>query len=332
MAVLIAVPVLIAGLVLLVQGADRFVDGAADIAISRRWSPILVGAVVIGFGTSAPELLVSAIASGQGELDLGVGNVIGSNVANLTLVLGVASIVAVLTVDRAVLMREGPLATGAVALFTAFVYDGELTRGEGTILLIGLVVALGLIIRGGIDAAELDLDEPSGRTMRTLVLITLLGLVMTLVGAQVVVWSANEIADELGFTGGFVGFTLVALGTSLPELGTTVIACRKGQTALVVGNLLGSNIFNSLAVGSAIALIGPGDVGDDLLSERGALIMLGAVVLAYIVALSRQRISRLEGLLLFAVYIGAIVAIASGGSDDVDVEAASTEAVATAES
>jgi len=309
---LIAVPVLIAGLVLLVQGADRFVDGAADIAAARRWSPILVGAVVIGFGTSAPELLVSSVAAAQGDLGLGVGNVIGSNVANLTLVLGVASMIAVLSVEREVLTREGPLATAAVALFAVFILDGELTRVEGFVLLAALFVALSLIIRGGIGGDAGELGEPSGRAMKVVALATGLGLVMTLVGAQGVVWAATKIADELDLTEGFVGFTLVALGTSLPELGTTVAACRKGQTGLVVGNLLGSNIFNSLAVGAAIALIEPASIGDDLLTGRGAAIMLGAVVFAYLVAATRRRVSRIEGVFLFAIYVAAIVAIAGG--------------------
>jgi len=310
--VLIAIPVLVVGLVLLVKGADRFVDGAADIAVARRWSPILVGAVVIGFGTSAPELLVSSVAAAQGDLGLGVGNVIGSNVANLTLVLGVASMIAVLSVEREVLTREGPLATAAVALFAVFILDGELTRAEGLVLLVGLVVALWLIIRGGIGGDTGELGEPSGRAMKVVALATGLGLVMTLIGAQGVVWSATKIADELDLTEGFVGFTLVALGTSLPELGTTVAACRKGQTGLVVGNLLGSNIFNSLAVGAAIALINPSSIGDDLLTGRGAAIMLGAVVFAYLVAATRRRVSRIEGVFLFAIYVAAIVAIAGG--------------------
>ena len=298
------------GLVLLVQGADKFVDGAAEIAVARRWSPILVGAVVIGFGTSAPELLVSAIAAAQDEQALGVGNVIGSNVANLTLVLGVAALVAVLVVSRDVLMREGPLAVGAVALFGAFIVNGEITRIEGAVLLVALFVALGTIIRGGMDVELPDADEASGRSMAALGLLTVFGLVMTLAGAQAVVWAANDIATEAGLSGGFVGFTLVALGTSLPELGTTIIACRKGQTELVVGNLLGSNIFNSLAVGAAIGLIGPGEISDSLLTGRGTYIMIGTVALAYLLALTGKRVNRIEGVALLVVYVGAIAALA----------------------
>ena len=314
---LIAVPVLIAGLVLLVQGADKFVDGAAGIAVKRRLSPVLVGAVVVGFGTSAPEMVVSVIAAARDEVALGVGNVIGSNVANLTLVLGVAALVAVLTVDRAILIREGPLATSSVALFAAFVVDGEIQRWEGIVLLVGLGVALLLIIRGGVGVDDLtfDNDEPA-TSDRALAVKTGLGLVMTVIGAQVVVWSSTEIAEKLDLTGGFVGFTMVALGTSLPELGTTVIACRKGETGLVVGNLLGSNIFNSLAVGGLIGVVGPGPIGDDLLTGRGVVVMVGAVLLAYLFAFNGRRVSRVEGVVLLFVYVVAIVLLA-GGTDDI---------------
>lgn len=146
--------------------------------------------------------------------------------------------------------------------------------------------------------------------MAALGLLTVFGLAMTLAGAQAVVWAANDIATEAGLSGGFVGFTLVALGTSLPELGTTIIACRKGQTELVVGNLLGSNIFNSLAVGAAIGLIGPGEISDSLLTGRGTYIMIGTVALAYVLALTGKRVNRVEGVVLIAVYVGAIAALA----------------------
>ena len=140
---------------------------------------------------------------------------------------------------------------------------------------------------------------------------------MTVVGAQVVVWAATEIADDFGLTGGFVGFSLVALGTSLPELGTTVIACRKGQTGLVVGNLLGSNIFNSLAVGGIMGLVGPGVITDELLSGRGSVLMVVAVVLAYLFASNGRRLNRVEGLVLVALYVAALVLLA-GGTEEVD--------------
>lgn len=301
---------------MLVQGADRFVESAAALAVKHRLSPVLVGAVVIGFGTSAPEMVVSAIAAARGEVALGVGNIVGSNVANVTLVLGVAALVTPLVVDRGILIREGPLAIAAVAMSAAFFFDGELARWEGIVFVIGLLIALGLIIRGGLDVEDLTFGEPEeGRPDGRLAAMTLLGLVMTVVGAQVVVWAATEIASEFGLTGGFVGFSIVALGTSLPELGTTVAACRKGQTGLVVGNLLGSNIFNSLAVGGIMGLVGPGVITDELLSERGSIIMLLSVVVAFVFARNGRRINRVEGLILLALYVAAIVLLA-GGSDE----------------
>lgn len=315
---LVAVPVLIAGLVMLVQGADRFVESAAAIAVRHRLSPVLVGAVVIGFGTSAPEMVVSAIASARGEVALGVGNIVGSNVANVTLVLGVAALIAPLAVDRSILVREGPLAIAAVAMSAAFFFNGVLARWEGIAFVVAMVVALGLIIRGGLDVEDLTFgDQADERSQRRLVFFTVLGLAMTVVGAQVVVWAATEIADDFGLTGGFVGFSLVALGTSLPELGTTVIACRKGQTGLVVGNLLGSNIFNSLAVGGIMGLVGPGVITDELLSGRGSVLMVVAVVLAYLFAPNGRRLNRVEGLVLVALYVAALVLLA-GGTEEVD--------------
>ncbi|MCP3936088.1 MAG: calcium/sodium antiporter [Actinomycetia bacterium] len=312
---LVAVPVLIAGLVMLVQGADRFVDGAAAIAVEHRLSPVLVGAVVIGFGTSAPEMVVSAIASARGEVALGVGNIVGSNVANLTLVLGVAALITPLVVDRGILLREGPLAISAVALAAALFSDGEVERWEGVVFAFAMVVALGLIIRGGLDVEDVTFGESEDeRSQGRLAAETGLGLVMTVVGAQVVVWSATEIADEFELSGGFVGFTLVALGTSLPELGTTVAACRKGQTGLVVGNLLGSNIFNSLAVGGIVGLVGPGAIGDDLLSTRGSILMVVAVLLSYVFAFNGRRVNRAEGVVLLVLYIAAIALLAGGST------------------
>ncbi|MCP4961596.1 MAG: calcium/sodium antiporter [Actinomycetia bacterium] len=312
---LVAVPVLIAGLVMLVQGADRFVDGAAAIAVEHRLSPVLVGAVVIGFGTSAPEMVVSAIASARGEVALGVGNIVGSNVANLTLVLGVAALITPLVVDRGILLREGPLAISAVALAAALFSDGEVERWEGVVFAFAMVVALALIIRGGLDVEDVTFGESEDeRSQGRLAAETGLGLVMTVVGAQVVVWSATEIADEFELSGGFVGFTLVALGTSLPELGTTVAACRKGQTGLVVGNLLGSNIFNSLAVGGIVGLVGPGAIGDDLLSTRGSILMVVAVLLSYVFAFNGRRVNRAEGVVLLVLYIAAIALLAGGST------------------
>lgn len=212
----------VAGIAALWWGGDQFVIGAARVASVFRVSPVVVGAVLVGFGTSAPELLVSGVAAGQGDLDLGVGNIIGSNLANLTLVLGVASIIATIPATRASVRREAPLALGAMVLFAFLVQDG-LSKVEGGVLAVALVVSLSIIMSGTRDdrmpeevgeliGGEVQANRELGRT--------LVGLVVIVGGAWFLVWGAVGLADRLGLSGGFVGFTLVAIGTSLPELVT----------------------------------------------------------------------------------------------------------------
>ncbi len=302
---LIAIIEITIGFYLLTRAADEFVEGAANVAHGMRVSPVVIGAVIVGFGTSAPELLVSGIAAFRGDLDLGVGNVVGSNVANLTLVLGAAALIIPIFVSREVLRREGPLSLAAVALF-AFFTVGGLTRIEGVILFVALVVALGSIIASGKLADEDAIAIDDGTTVGRQFLRTVVGLVGTVAGAQLLVWGATTIAEDAGLSGGFVGFTLIAIGTSLPELVTAVAAARKGETELILGNLLGSNIFNSLAVGSAIALIGPGIITDDALRTIGVIVMIAVATIAYMFMVTRKRIHKLEAWLLLAIWVAAI--------------------------
>ena len=307
---LIAVVVLLIGLGLLTVAADQFVLGAARVAAHFKISLVVVGAVIVGFGTSAPELLVSSIAAGRGELDLGVGNVVGSNVANLTLVLGAAALIKPLTVESGVLRREAPLSIVSVLVFGVFV-QGGLNRIEGIVMLVALVLILGSIMVGGKDdsaiASEaeefLDADTSPKLEMGRLIV----GLAGTVIGAQALVWGAGRIADEAGWTGGFVGFTIVAIGTSLPELVTSVAAVRRNETDLVIGNLLGSNLFNSFAVGGAISLIGPGLVGDDTLTGIGIAFMAGIALAAGLFMFTEKRVVRWEGAVLLIAYAVSIV-------------------------
>ena len=289
-------------------------------------SPVLVGAVVVGFGTSAPELLVSGIAAARGDLDLGVGNIVGSNVANLTLVLGSAAFIVPLLVARSLLIREAPLSLLAVLAF-AYATVGGLQRWEGIVLLVGLVAALSWVIIGGVDhTPQLDRNEPSGPsslsaaaaevdqteagTLSAHAIRTLLGLVGTVAGAQLLVWGAQAIALDLGLTGGFVGFTLVAVGTSLPELVTAVMAARRGATELLLGNLLGSNMFNSLAVGGAIAVVGPGAIDDSGLATIGIGVMVLVAVGAWFAMATLRRVHRTEAILLLLSWFIAVVLLA----------------------
>lgn len=322
--IVVNVLLLIGGLVILARGADAFVLGAARMAVALRLSPIVVGAVVVGFGTGAPELLVSSVAAGRGSLDLAIGNVVGSNMANLTLVLGVAGIIARPAVVPRVIRREAPLALAAVVLL-AVLLQGGLTRWEAVVLLVALLGALAVMLResggpsGGEESApELGLVEeieefvedegedeladiiaaPKSRDARRVVV----GLIATVAGAQLLVMGAQRTADEFGLSAGFVGITLVAVGTSLPELVTAIQSARRNETALLAGNVLGSNIFNSTAVAGTAAMIGPAPLTDEGLTLIAAAAMVGIAVLAWLFLGVGGRLRRWEGGVLVVVY------------------------------
>ncbi|MGH9246107.1 MAG: calcium/sodium antiporter [Acidimicrobiales bacterium] len=306
-----------AGLVLLGRAADQFVVGGARLAATLRVSPVVIGAVVVGFGTSAPELLISGLAAGQGHLDLAVGNIVGSNIANVTLVLGVAGLIVSIRVDSRALRREAPLAALAVILF-ALLARGGLTRLEGLALGAVLVTVLATVIvdagRRGNRQLESDVEDYLRRPeigTRTEVLRTLLGLVGTLIGAQLMVWGAERVADELGLAEGFVGLTLVAVGTSLPELATAVFAARRGEDDLIVGNLLGSNIFNSLAVGATAAFAGPAALADPAVVRTGSIVMVVVMLAGWGFMMTRHRIERWEALTLLTGYVVFVPLLAS---------------------
>lgn len=322
----------LAGLAILAKGADAFVVGAARLAVTLRISPVVVGAVVIGFGTGAPELLVSASAAARGSLDIAAGNVVGSNLANLTLVLGVAGLIARPRTVPRVVRREAPVMLASVALL-ALLIQGGLSRTEGAVLLValGAAVALLLLATGpapedsGVaeEAAAMteftdeveefveEADEhelvdvvraPMGRDL----VRTGLGLAGTVAGAQLLVAGAQDIAAEMGLSGGFVGLTLVAVGTSLPELVTAVQSSRQGETGLVAGNVLGSSVFNSTAVAGVAALIGPGKLTDAGLTVVAASSMVAVAALAWLFLALGGALRRWEAAVLLAVYAASL--------------------------
>ena len=311
----LAVAGILFGLALLTFAADSFVVGAARLAVLLRISPIVVGAVVIGFGTSAPELLTSGLAAANGRIDLAVGNIVGSNVANLTLVLGVAALVTPIVVGSSVLRREAPLSLAAVLVFGLAVQNG-LTTIEGVVLavvLAGSLLAIIALSRGSDDALLADVEgflagsipSPARETVRVV-----LGLGGTVAAAWVLVESAIRVASELGLAEGFVGFTVVAVGTSLPELATAVQAARRGETDLIVGNLLGSNLFNAAAVGALAAFVGTGEVPDPNMTGVGVGLMIGLALLATVFMVTGRRVVRWEGALLLVGYFAVLPLLA----------------------
>ncbi len=308
----LAAVLLAGGLLVLALGADQLVIGASRLAFARGISPIVIGALVIGFGTSAPEMLVSGLAAADGNVDLGVGNIVGSNVANLSLVLGFSALVAAVAVGgryirvaNSTLWREGVVSVAAAGLFWVLVQNG-LERWEGVVLLLAFVVAMSAILwRPAYDGSSTDVvhtDKPISQPAE--LVRTVLGLAATVVGAQLAVTGAVDIAQEVGLGSGFVGLSLVAFGTSLPELITGVQAARRGEADLLVGNILGSNTFNSLLVSAVVALVGPGPLVDGNLSGLAVWIMMGISVAAWLFMFRGDGLERWwEGAFLLAVYL-----------------------------
>lgn len=312
---LLASLVLLIGLVLLVIGSDQLVDGSARVSRRLGLSPVVVGVVIIGFGTSTPELLVTLLAAYEGVFDLGVGNIIGSNIANVLLVLGVAAVVGPVVVGRATVRREVPLSLLGVAAF-AWAIQGELRRVDG-LLLAGLLVAVIILLisasrrasRQGVPTMTAPGDDVRlGRES----LRAGLGLVGTLVGAQAVVIGGGAIAVTAGLSEALIGLTVVALGTSLPELAAAVQAVRRKESDLLVGNVLGSNLFNALAVGPVVVWTGASldRLVSPELSGSATLVMLAAVV-AVSLMLARRRIGRIGGVALVVAYVAAVGVMAS---------------------
>lgn len=308
----------VGGLVVLGLASEQFVRGAARLAVVMRVAPIVVGAVIVGFGTSAPEMLVSGFAAADGRLDIGAGNVIGSNVANISLVLGLAALTAAVPVKRAVLRREAPLSVAAVAVFALLVQNG-LNRWEAVVLGVLLVAALAVIIVGSRNAPpgaldELVADDPApGRAVRPGVeaVRTAVSLGLVAGSAFVIVEGAERLADELGLSGGLVGYTLVAVGTSAPEIVTALVAARQGETELLVGNLLGSNVFNALAVGAVIGMVGPGPVMDPVLVTVGSAMMLAICAVSWL-TMAGGRVTRGKGALLVSLWLISVIVLGSG--------------------
>ena len=297
---------LVVGTGVLGLAADRFVVGAVRVAARLQVSTVVAGALIIGCGTSAPEMVVSVLAvarQGSEGMSLAVGNIVGSNVANLSLVLAIPALIrGGMSVERGT-GRQALLSLAGVAAFALLAAFSRPSLWTGLLLVALLVVALRLVVRLGEGFAGQGSTMRGGRPVMDWVW-TLLGLVGTIAAAHVVVESSIEIGAELGWTGGFVGFTLVAVGTSLPELVTAAVAARRHHWGLIVGNLLGSNLFNSLGVGAAIFLVhtakGTGPVGQLI----DGLVLAGMVFVSLVAALvmTRSRVPRWVGAPLVVLY------------------------------
>ena len=313
---IIAVVFIVVGLALLMFGADRFVDGAAALAANLGVPPLLVGLTVVGFATSAPELLVAATASFAGNPSIAIGNAIGSNIANIGLVIGVTAIVMPLVVQSRVLKQEFPIMLGAMCFALVLFWDQGLTRLDGILLAIGLFIMMGITTYFGLkysrpeqtdlapDALVEELEIPQISTRRAL-LLSLIGLTCLVIGSDRLVAGAVTVATHFGVSDLVIGLTIVAIGTSLPELAASIASALKGESDIALGNVIGSNMFNILGVTAAPGLIHPSIIEAGVM-HRDLPIMFGLSIALYIMAFGRDgTVGRVNGtflLLAFAAY------------------------------
>ena len=303
------------GFALLTFAADRLVVAAARISSKFGLSPILIGALVVGFGTSLPEMLVSGFAAARPRgLDFALGNIVGSNVANLGLVLGVSALMSPIHRQPRLIKRQGSVMFLGSVLLAALAFDDALLRVEGVIMAVGLVVALGLVVRWSsqdhdpraVTSEVAEYLEESVSTGREVV-AALVSLGLTLLGAELLVRGARGVAESLGVSDAVISLTLVAIGTSLPELATAVAAARRAENDLVLGNVIGSNLFNALGVGAVAGIIGSGSLVE---SFRGPLIvMIGITVLTGALALRFRQLGRAQAIVLLLAYPLALITI-----------------------
>lgn len=293
------------GLFALFVGGEGLVRGASAVARRNNISPVVIGLTIVGFGTSAPEMLVSVQAALAGQPAISIGNALGSNIANILLILGISAVIAPLVIPFAKLRRDIVIMLLATAMIWVMLLDGVVTRLEGTLLLAGLLVFLGLAFATGkVEPSEASSDDmPQWKAW----LYTLGGLVVLVIGARLLVDSSTQIARAFGISEAVIGLTIVAIGTSLPELATSAIAAFRKQTEIAVGNVVGSNIFNIFGILGTTALITPIPAEarfatTDMLWVASAAIGLG------IVAMLLGRVARLAGVLLLMCY-GAYVAL-----------------------
>lgn len=292
------------GLALTIWSADRFIDGAAGIARHYHLPPLLVGMLIIGFGTSAPEMMVAGLSAWQGNPGLALGNAFGSNICNIALVLGLASLIRPITVQAQVLRRELPILALVTAIVGLLLWGGYLSRGESGLLLLLFSGLMFQSIRKATSDQHISTEENADFPLGKAWLWTLCGILVLFAGSRLLVWGSITLAQALGINDVVIGLTIVALGTSLPELAATVTAAWKGRHELALGNVLGSNLFNTLAVVGITGIIQPITVPSAFLS-RDILITGLLTASLFLVGYGFRgegRINRLEGAALLAVY------------------------------
>lgn len=303
---------LVFGFFILIKGADFFVEGSSSIAKKLRIPDIIVGLTIVAMGTSAPELAVSVSAAVGGSSDIAIGNVVGSNLLNILIVLGVSAIIVPLAVDRSIFKRDFPMLmiTAVILPVMTLIGDNQIGRIAGIILLVLFVGYIFLTVRAALAYRKNEAEKNESETIKVLpwwksILFTVCGAAVIVIGANLSVDNAVIIAGQLGISEAVIGLTVVALGTSLPELVTSVVAAKKGNSDMALGNVIGSNIFNVLLILGTTATIKPFAVEFTTLIDQ--FILLGVTAYLLVTSITGKRISRVEGATYVLIYVGYTV-------------------------
>lgn len=299
---------LIVGFVLLVKGADYFVEGCSSVAKILKVPSIIIGLTIVAFGTSAPEAAVSITAALTGNNDIAIGNVIGSNIFNLLVVVGVCGLILPMGIDKGILKKEFPFSILVAAVLLAMIgFDHQVGRIDGLILLVLFACFLAWMIHSALTGREEASEEYKVLTPLRSAVYIICGLAAVVLGGDCVVKSASSIAESFGLSQNLIALTIVALGTSLPELVTSIVASRKGENGLALGNVVGSNIFNILLILGASSAISPVAVGFESVIDLSVLIVFSLIT--WVMARGKYKIGRVDGGLMLAMYLGYMVYI-----------------------
>jgi len=293
---------LLVGFVLLIKGADFFVDGASSIASKLKIPSLVIGLTVVSMGTSAPEAAISITSSIAGNADISLGNVIGSNLFNLLMVIGVCAIIFPVASDKDILRRDMPINICITGAFLVMILDGKLGRIDAVVLLVIFVAYLSWLVIGTMKNRDKNADEPSGKQLSWLLstVFSFVGVAGIVFGGDMVVDNAQIIAKQLGMSDTLIGLTVVALGTSLPELVTSVVAAKKGQSDIALGNAVGSCLFNFLFVLGIAGVIRPMTADPSLKIDTAILVGVTAIMLIF--ALTKRKTGRIEGIICVSAY------------------------------
>lgn len=289
-------------------GADRLTDGAVAVAEKMKMPQIVIGLTIVAMGTSMPEFCVSLISALKGTSDLAVGNIVGSNIFNTLLIVGVSALVAPMSIMKTTVRKDIPFALVASALLLIMCLDGDISRFDAAILFVMFLIFMYITLRGA-KAQGTDVEEKEKKPMATWLSVVwiLVGLACLIGGSNLFVDGATAVATKLGVSEAVIGLTIVAGGTSLPELATSVVSARKGNSGIAIGNVLGSNVFNILAILGLTGVISPMTLKGITMTDLSMMVI--SIILIWLFSFTKYKIERWEGAILTAVFVGYIYSL-----------------------